>query len=313
MKSERTMKSSLRPPVWLAAVALSIGCDVPSTTMLVRGVIPSPEPCQFLPNSNTFIDLTAMDVSTQTNHYLAVSVENQMAPEPTSLGPSPADLAPSINSARPLRFDYRWECESTGFTNRGALFLPAFSIDVPFCLDERDEQANFVGFDAVAARGASIPAGGRDIVFAEVVPYELGQAFDDLFILASNIDACCIDQPRGCRDAANLSRATNTNCQKVETLFGGFDDRLSLNNPADLERFQRFAVYNSLEVAARTGDTPVLSDAFLSLRIRGQFEFLSATGGLMRSNDLTHMVGLCRGCQLGADSTCTFDGTKRPL
>src|SRR6185503_20042538 len=124
------------------------------------------------------IDIT-VDVANQLTLFLVLKVRNTLAPNMVEINTDPDQGIAYSEAVSPLRFDYRWECDTIGFgSDHGALFLPQFSVNQPFCLDSRDETGgDFVGFDVITATGGAIAAGSFGDVEIRPIPAPLGIAF----------------------------------------------------------------------------------------------------------------------------------------
>ena len=257
--------------------------------------------CAYSPTGESMAFL-AVDVARQSALSLQVVTENLNGLKSLEFqSTGPAEQLDLPNHIQPVRFDYRWECDSTGFTaNLGPLYVPAFSVNEPFCLDNRDEATRgFVGFDIVPATGPAIEAGSRNLIGVRVVPPQLMEGINDTFKIAKEADACC-DQVLGCDnlEMADPNDATRP-CGKLQDLFDAVagTGALSVNTIGDVQQWRPFVAYTSLN---GTGKAPVP----YTMRLRGRFEGLTPTGDLVTSTDFSQEIGFCEGCATDIANAC---------
>ena len=273
------------------AVAPSVSVDQASGALV----------CSFQTGSSQLLNIR-MDVFAQSAMTLQVQARNnaQDIDIPISTNP-PQEIIMVDNSIQPLRFDYRWECDSTGFTaDQGALYVPAFNPVRPFCVDNRDDAtSDFVGFDIISASGGAIPAGGEGLIETRIVTPQLAEGIRDTFDLAIQADLCC-QEVQGCEnlDMADTTNP-NTNCGLLQQIF----DRVaganvySANSLDDVTRWRPFAAYTN---SNGTGKTPVS----YPMRLRGRYEGITPSGDFVTSTEYTQDIGFCQGCGLSLAAAC---------
>lgn len=199
------------------------------------------------------------------------------------------------NSIQPVRFDFRWECESNGFTaGQGAIRLPAFSADRPFCLDRRDETTgNFTGFDTIQASGPAIAPGGSGNINIRIAPPQMIDSVRDAFQIARLADNCC-REATSCELAAQGMPSDFASCQDLQNVFDGVSNELRANNLDNLTQWRPFVNHS----AAVTTPVPY------NMRLRGRFEGLTPDGSLVTSTDFVQDVGFCEGCATPVANSC---------
>jgi hypothetical protein len=299
---------------WLGGCALLlIGCNsgdsgfnplyalAPKAT-LDTSTNPPTVTCEDVSPSDPAVLGLSVNVNTQSALTLLVVAENNDANAIVELQRAdPQEQYVVSAQIQPVRFDFRWECDTTGFTaNLGPLYVPAFSVNEPFCLDSRDEASRtFVGFDIVPASGAAIEGESRGIIETRVVPPQLMEGISDTFKIAKEADACC-DQVGGC-DNLDMADPTDTTraCGRLQNLFDAVAGQGAFNvkTLADVQRWRPFVAYTSLN---GTGKVPVP----YTMRLRGRFEGLTPTGDLITSTDFTQEIGFCEGCFTNAGNAC---------
>ena len=128
---------------WMGSVALLlIGCNsVDLGFVPLCAVRPEAEidmmtgalTCQYDPTGES-MPFVSINVAQQAAFSLIIAIENNM--QQIEIETQATGFAQNISvpsSIQPLRFDFRWECDSTGFTaGQGPLRLPAFGADRPF-------------------------------------------------------------------------------------------------------------------------------------------------------------------------------------
>ena len=323
MRAAKSALTSYRPG-WVAGWALAlglIGCNNVSTSVLVQGIA-SPESgdepddeggCTYASDGDEYLLSTVMNTfgpirdetdeddgvsdtrrDVRQTHRLVARVLSTMSPTPTVIESNPSRELVPPNQLSPIRFDFRWECDSSGFApNQGPFILPQFSLTQPFCLTDREDTEDFVGFDVVSATGQSVDPGEQGIVSFEVIPQPLGQAFDELFQLAFLSEQCCT-AAGGCQNAASSS---DPNCANLANLLAGVSGgALNIGVPEDIQRWRPFSIYAPASFSG---------SATLPLRIRGRFEFQTAAGDTVTSTELLHDIRLCRGCSF-FNNPCTI-------
>ena len=291
---------------------LLVGCNNVEVGLLVEQV-PIPEfnaeenTCLFTPGEDDFAltfdsaNMSGMTVWTEVTNVLSGGNVTINTAEPTIETTFP-------NTVTPLRFDFRWECDSFGFTaGQGPLFLPAFSVTNPFCLDTRDDaNGDFAGFDVVNATGPPVPPDGSTGIWKFTpIPPRLSAAFDDAFLLAALSDACC-REANGC---ANAASAGGNNCAALQTAFNNIAGPgvYSITNEADLNIWRPYYDYTLAGTEAR-GDRAIVP---FPLRLRGIYEGITSSGSLITSAEFVRSIGICQGTdiQLPGGEACTSQVT----
>ncbi|MCB9646866.1 MAG: hypothetical protein H6730_09770 [Deltaproteobacteria bacterium] len=243
----------------------------------------------------------SVDVSIQSSLTLYVLAENRAMDQEVILG-NGGQYTPS-NQITPLRFDFHWECDSTGFTaDLGPLYVPAFSATQPFCLDKRGdaEDQDFKGADTISASGPAIIPSERGHIEVQVVPSQLIEGIYDTFEFAKQADLCC-DQAGGCQEVGSASVDASTECGKLQALFDTVagENAFSANTIADVQRWRPFLAYTSVFTNS-TGKRP----SQYAMRLRGRFEGMTPSGDLITSSEYATDIGFCEGCVFNAASLC---------
>ncbi len=262
--------------------------------------VPTPEydedsmSCAFSSTSDPAIDIR-LDVSQDRILDMLTVVENRLDPVTVELGGMNSGQNIKIpRTITPLRFDFRWECESTGFQGGvGPIYLPAFtsSIDSPFCLDTRSNVTGKIeGFDVVPASGEPVGPGEQGLVKFTPVPAQLGQAFYDFFRVAELSQACCDEVGGDCDDVASGSGAQCTALQQAFDALAG-PSQLSSKLPGDVQRYRGFSTF-------------VNSGAAYPMRMSGFIEGVMPNGDLITSSRFIRQIELCGGgCKDGGPAT----------
>lgn len=244
------------------------------------------------------------DTANMSSLFLRTEVTNTLSSNSTQL----TSIDPIINlqfpnRVSPRRFDFRWECDSNGFSaGRGPLFLPAFSVDNPFCLDTRDEaNADFVGFDTVDASGAPVAPGQTGIWGFDAITAELDEAFDQAFRLAELSDDCCELAGGNCQNAPTFA-AVGACAELQATLDSIVPGRLSVQDPATLDIWRPYVLF-TLQGTLDRNETVV---ADFSMRLRGIYEGITDAGDMITSAELLRNIGICKGGDFnGVFGACT--------
>lgn len=269
---------------------------------LIPKFVPVPElmngACVFDPDGEQLLFIRT-DVSTNRALSLQVAADNILDPIEVEIQQDgPMEVFRSPNRIEPVRFDYRWECDSSGFTNHGPLVLPAFDPGRPFCIDDRDETTrDFVGFDVIPASGPAIGPGESGLIQIRPVTPQLSDAILEVFQIAQLAEQCC--DTGDCSQPESGVDPNQGACAQVQALFDLTDPTGSLNvqRSADLLQFAPFAIYAS---NSRTGLAPVP----FNMRLAGRFEgILPDTGGLVTSTLYNEEIGFCIGCP-GGNNPC---------
>ncbi len=241
-----------------------------------------------------------VDVNAQSSLALMVAAENRLQEVQVTLqtgGPASDLIIP--NHIQPLRFDYRWECESDGFTaGQGPLRLPAFGADRAFCFDKRDDTTgNFSGFNVVPATGASIPAGQVGAIEVRIVPPQLIESIRDAFEISVLANRCC--QDAGSCQEATVQGSAIAACGDLQAVFDRVGGNLRADDFQNLTQWRSFAAHTSaatpVDDGTGTGNT-IPAPVPYNMRLRGRFEALTATGDLITSSDFAQDIGFCASC-----------------
>ncbi len=240
-------------------------------------------------------------VVAQRSMTLRARVQNELSDQEIVYEMDPEEKARVPTAITPLRFDFRWECDSSGFTaGLGKFLLPQFSTTQSFCLDERNEAAGGVGFDQVPASGGAIRAQQVGLVSFTPIPTQLGNAFDDFFRLAEEAERCC-HSVGGCSNLA-MANTTMGPCKDLQDLFDGISapGTFSARTQQDVDQWRLYSEYTWVNSIAGPGGNvlnkhPTLVGSY-PLRLRGRFEGITAAGSEVISTDLITEIKLCRGC-----------------
>ena len=271
----------------------AVGCNNVEVALLVEEVPPpDDEDCSLEPGNVDFPltfdsqNMSSMLVPTEVTSILSESDTTIVLAEPEITQQFP-------NTVTPLRFDFRWECDSFGFTaGQGPLILPAFSVDNPFCLDTRDDANNdFAGFDVVSASGAPVSPGSTAIWTFTPITAQLGIAIAEAFRFAELSEACCDSAPGGdCNNVASV--ATLGACQELQDALNAVaPNRFNVQDVNTLNIWRPYIAY-TLQGTLAVGNTNVAS---FPLRLRGVYEGITARGSLITSAEFVRNVGVCKG------------------
>ena len=290
-------------PLILAGAIPFMGCDAPDSSLVIEGVIPPTTmkdqqtgavSCSWDPASMVSFADPTLDVAAQLTLFLVLKVANTLQPGVVEIDMDPENTIRYSEAISPLRFDYRWECDTIGFgSDLGALFLPQFSVNQPFCLDSRDETGgDFVGFDVIPATGGSIPAGGFGGVEIRPIPGQLGLAIYDMFTLAALAQACCMST-EGC---AGVESGVTMECARLQSLFN--DVGILQNQVEAAQRYRPFAFFDGS--VPPTNNFP--SNTY-PLRLRGVLEGVTSSGTTVTSNEWAQDIGIGRNLDV-VSQTC---------
>ena len=255
--------------------------------------------CSFTDSGNEIWVDMFLDVANQLTSAMYLRVINRLVETTVELNSNdPVETLRIPNGIRPTRFEYRWECDSRGFTGDvGPMFVPAFSVSRPFCFDERDDATNnFVGFDIIDASGPMLRGEDPGLVKIRPITAQLGQGIRDVFNLAAQAQACC-DDAGTCEDLVNFDVAASPPCDALQRTFNAItpigETPLSANNPEDVNRWFPFSVYT---VQGALGTS-------YPMRLVGRLEGETETGRLVRSAEFSTQFNFCSGC--GVSTACT--------
>jgi hypothetical protein len=329
-----------RSTVFLA-FGLTCGCGVSSTELTIEGVLfpmSMGGTCSFPiagPAAATLAGPMVFDTARSLSTHMPLNVENRLDNlnhDLTSGKPDPS-VVNNVNTVSPLRMDIRWECDSIGFrADLGPLVVPAFDFVKPFCLDKRSQTTStFVGLDVIPASGDTIPPGDNwGMVDITPIPYELGQALDELFTVAAYADDCCRNSQdcsgtgqAGCGMAGpGVQCAAGCSCCLVDKLFATLDKNQMQRTPfsqgtpqnKDLVRFAPFAEFNGdywvKNVETANGGTPREVGDEYQMRMRGVLEGVISDGTLVSSDQFAWEFDLCKQC--GAYDAMTHTRLAHP-
>ena len=190
----------------------------------------------------------------------------------------------SDNTVTPLRFDFRWECEST--TLASELVLPSLGLMTPFCYT--GENVNFVGFDTQQSTGSAIAPGNTGVWLAPVLPEQFVDALNTGLQVAELSQACC-DAAGGCDNIPQFADVPV--CGELQSVFDAVaPSQFSIDEPDIVRRWLPFFPFTSAgALAGQVGQIPALP-----LTLRGIFEGITSAGELVVSTPLVRPVGLCR-------------------
>lgn len=290
----------------VAAAAFSSACDAEVGTSFFALNIAAPDDtdtCLFSPEADglfrsaTYLNTRPLDQpASQMNLSLFARVANRLSLEPVTVDET-VEWPPGT-SAIPISFEYDWECDQGGYSfGIGSMFVPALSLDTPFCRNPFDEDADFVGTYSVAAGGTSIDPETTGLVEFEPLPPSLGANLDSSLSLAALAQQCC-DDNGGC-ESVTIADTTSTEadnpCRALQAEFDRVSQGLyEAHELATLERFQPFSIYDG-SVQTAQSEYP--------FRIRGHFSFIIGDQ-TATSNEFAHTIRVCRGCTR-ATSSCT--------
>ncbi len=223
----------------------------------------------------------------QNSLSLGVVVSNILANEEVVLSQqAPMDRFITNNRVTPLRFDYRWECESQGFTvGLSPIEVPVFGVGKPFCLDDRAESKDFQGTDIIAATGPTVLPGELGVWLIRPVTTQLATGFRDVFQLAELAEQCC-DEVNGCDNLQNANLQTGA-CATLQATFDSVagPNVLSAQDQGDVEKWRGFVAY--------TPSNGLLTTPSYNMRIRGFFEGVTPSGSLVTSSLFSTEIGIC--------------------
>lgn len=289
---------------WLAATAFTLlGCNSVELSFVPLYVV-RPEATENTANNTITCDFGTADpmpfvtinVAEQSAFTMVIRTENRLQETQLTLQQDGITEELAIpNTIQPVRFDFRWECESNGFTaGQEALRLPAFSADRAFCLDRRDETTgNFTGFDTIQASGPSILPGEEGNINIRIAPPQMISAVADAFQIAQLAESCC-REAGSCELAAQGVPEDFASCQQLQGVFDGVGGDLRANSLDALTLWRPFVVHTSAV------NTPVP----YNMRLRGRFEGVLPDGSLITSTDFLQDVGFCEGCAAPIANVC---------
>ncbi len=289
----------------IGAFAL-FACDNVEFGLVVEEVPPPDDDCGFEPGVADWP--LVYDSERMGQMFIPTEVTNVLSDAPTQIvANDPILLSTPPLSVTPLRFDFRWECDSNGFTaGQGPLILPAFSTENPFCLDNRDDaNSDFAGFDVVTANGAPISPSDTGIWTFDAITPQLGAQFNVAFRLAELSEDCC-NLAGGCQNAPNF--ANQGACADLQILLDSVaEGQYSVQQPETVNIWGPYVVYTP-QGTNEAGRTIIPS---FPLRIRGVYEGITAAGDLITSTEFVRAIGICKGDPVGTGflGACTNDDT----
>src|SRR5687768_5865194 len=128
--------------------ALSCSCTNVETSLVIQHAAASDDPmrCELEEDGDLFYSEIFVDVTGQSTMSLNLRVRNMLQGGALNFGSdeNPDDFQ-ITNKVTPLRFDLRWECDTTGFSHDlGDMYVPQFSATEPFCVGS--DTRSFSGF-----------------------------------------------------------------------------------------------------------------------------------------------------------------------
>lgn len=183
--------------------------------------------------------------------------------------------------------DLSWDCNATGFMlGVSPLYVPSFSVDVPFCRDTHNPDAPFVGWDVVATTGAPIEPGATGIVWVEIVPSALGEAMSEALELAVLANVC----EDGNLNGVDLS---TPECQALATRLGEVVPGAPVGQTL-VSRYARYAFADG-DFALQGDPNPPALGTGVRLQLRGLVRGESGSDDIF-SNEIIQAVDICRNC-----------------
>lgn len=286
---------------WAAgAMFLLAGCSNVDTSLTILGAIPSDseDKCEFSPMGDVFLGNIYFDALGQDTLALHLRVRNDLQGATVNFGSTALpDNFEVPSGVTPLRMDFRFECDTNGFSDQlGPFYVPQFSAEIPFCLQK--DTREFQGFDVVPASGPVIePNGGIAVVLVKPITTQLAHAMGETFILANLADDCCksLDGIGGCTEE-NLRNLAPNGMDKCGELQRAFDkiapDKLSVNKIDDIEKFRPFAIFDHMSNPPRgMGLGPTYP-----MRIRGVLEGVTGDGSIVSSAEYFDEIHICANC-----------------
>ena len=284
--------------------ALSCACTNVETSLIIQHAAAPDDPmsCELMDDGDVYDSEIFVDVTGQSTMSLNLRVQNMLQGGTLNFGSdeNPDDFQ-ITNKVTPLRFDLRWECDTTGFSDDlGDMYVPQFSATEPFCVGS--DTRSFSGFDVIPASGNTIEPGG-DVALVSIRPItvQLMDAFADVFRLAGQAQECC-NSAGACNDQAlqQAPMGPGTPCGILQAEFDRIagEGRLNAQSFADIQKFRPFAIYDYNQNAPRPGF------AGYPMRLRGVLEGVTSDDTVVRSDEWWIIVNLCANC--GLTTPCTL-------
>jgi hypothetical protein len=286
---------------YLALGALLLGaCTNVETALIIQHAAASDDPmtCELEDDGDLYHPEIFVDVARQSTMSFFLRVKNMLQGGTLQFGSdeNPDDFQ-ITNKVTPLRFDLRWECDTTGFADDlGDMYVPQFSATEPFCVGS--DTRSFSGFDVIPASGNTIEPGG-DVALVKIRPItvQLMDAFADVFRLAGQAQECC-NSAGACNDQAlqQAPMGPGTPCGILQAEFDKIagENRLNAQSFADIQKFRPFAIYDFNQSGEIAG---------YPLRLRGVLEGVTSDETVVRSDEWWIIVNICANC--GRISECT--------
>jgi hypothetical protein len=299
---------------WAAgAMMLLAGCSNVDTSLTVLGAAfpESDDKCEFSATGEKFLENITFDALQSDSLALYLRVRNDLQTGQINFGSTMIpDTFTVPSSIQPLRMDFRFECDTNGFSDElGPFYVPQFSAEQPFCLQK--DTREFQGFDVVPASGATIEAnGGIGIVLVKPITTQLAHAMGETFILADLANECCksLDNIGGCteQNLRNLAPNGQDKCGELQKAFDKIaPDKLSVNKLDDIEKFRPYAIFNHISEPPRSNSSgPLAIGATYPMRLRGVLEGVTGDGSIVSSTEYYEEIHICANCNT-PPSPCT--------
>lgn len=294
---------------WAALALVVAGCSNVDTSMTVLGAAFPDDECVFEADGDEYAYNFFFDTVNADTFALNLRVRNDLVGQTINFGST--DLVDNYvvpSEITPLRMDFRFECDTNGFSDElGPFFVPQFSTDESFC--QQKDVRQFQGFDVVPASGGTIPPnGGVGLVLVKPITTQLAHAFGESLDLAVTADRCCNSFANGGCNSDNLRDVTandNTPCGQLQRDFDKIaKDTLSATRIDDVEKFRPYAVFDWVYAGTRAASTPPNGyGPGYPMRLRGVLEGVTGDGSIVSSTEYYEIINICANCQGG--SKCT--------
>lgn len=295
------LKNSAALSIAFGALALA-ACEDVDSTLTVLGAAASEEDnvCVFDPEGEDYLLDIHFDAARNDSLALALRVQNNLQGGLIDLGGNAVgeDNLTIPAAVTPIRMDFRFECDTNGFSDElGALFVPQFSTDKPFCLQK--DAREFQGFDVVQASGKAIsPNNEIGIAFVRPITVQLARAFGEVFLLAGLAEDCCQSIPGGCTEdnLRNVPTTGNDACGELQDVFETIaPSKLSVNEIDDVQKFRPYSLFDWSN-AVPPGRPPATIGVSYPMRLRGVLEGVTGDGSIVSSTEYYETVNICANC-----------------
>lgn len=287
---------------WTLAL-LVLGCETNETAMTITHVIlPEVDMTTGACKLGDVQHADPLNLDTGATLALAIpfAVLNNLSARDSDF--SPNDVEANVRTSAditPLRFDARFECDTSAYSGARAsgLILPRIDPQTSFCTDRRaDSAASSANSDVLTAYGPAIKpseSGSAVVRF----PHELGYAIDELFDIARLADDCCRNTPN-CGGSGGYKACADL--QDIFTSIDGSGSLVAQGSPTEvnptLQRFADYAVYDggyiqNVDARFRGKSSPVFS-----MYMRGALQGVTGYGETLSSNDYSVQIDVCRNC-----------------